>query len=294
MKASIIIPILLASSVACTGGPSAVDDEAGTTTSPSSTDANDDSDDDATTNDDDTVGTVGTSSSSSSDDDVFVQPDDVVHTDPCDSFAQDCPEGEKCVPYASSGGTWDDQKCVPVLGDHAAGEPCTYAGPVESTDDCDATSWCFDTEGTGEGICHAFCMGTADTPECPPMTTCTISGSGVVNICLPTCDPLLQDCDDGTGCYWTNVAFNCIFIAGDGILPGQPCGFINDCAPGNMCIDGSTLPECAEPACCTSFCDVTLGDAQCDVLPGTVCVPFFEEGLAPEGYEHIGVCTLPP
>jgi hypothetical protein len=46
----------------------------------------------------------------------------------CDPFLQDCPEGEKCVSYASSGGSWDANKCVPVLGDGAAGEPCSYGG----------------------------------------------------------------------------------------------------------------------------------------------------------------------
>jgi hypothetical protein len=283
-----IITATLAFTLACTSG-SAADDEAGTTTSPSSTDA-DESSDDAATNDD----TVGTSSSSSSDDNgMFVSGEDI-HGDPCDTFAQDCPEGEKCVPYASSGDVWDDSKCVPVLGDQAMGEPCTYDGAAEGTDDCDATSLCWGVDENDQGTCHAFCMGTPDTPECPPMTECSVSGSGVINLCLPNCDPLLQDCNEGAGCYWANVTFNCIFTVREGIPIGEPCGYINDCVPGSMCVDGSVLPDCAGSACCTSFCDVTLGDAQCDVLPGTVCVAFFEEGLAPEGYEDVGVCALSP
>ena len=53
------------------------------------------------------------------------------------------------------------------------------------------------------------------------------------------------------------------------------------------------LPDCQGSGCCTPFCEVMLGDAQCDAVPGTSCVPFWEEGLAPEGYEHIGVCVVP-
>ena len=62
----------------------------------------------------------------------------------CDSFLQDCPAGEKCVPYASSGGTWDHNKCVPVTGDLGEGEACVSEGPVFATDDCDAATTCWD------------------------------------------------------------------------------------------------------------------------------------------------------
>jgi hypothetical protein len=59
----------------------------------------------------------------------------------CDPFAQDCPEGEKCVAYASSGGSLDANKCVLINGDAMPGESCMYGGVVEASDDCNASAW---------------------------------------------------------------------------------------------------------------------------------------------------------
>ncbi|MFV8752836.1 ribulose phosphate epimerase [Nannocystaceae bacterium ST9] len=292
----------LACVLACTDPP-ASEDEAGVTTSPGTDPGDDDVgettlDDEATaTSGDDDPSTSTTSTSSTTNDDADFVTDtaeDGPWVDPCDPFAQDCPEGEKCVPYSSEGGSsWDSLKCVPVLGDHAAGEPCTYTGVVESTDDCDATSWCWNTDENGEGVCHAFCTGSEADPMCPPMSMCTISGSGVINICISTCDPVLQNCDDeALACYWIGNDFLCVNTTQD-IPTGEPCGFVNDCAKGNVCVDAAMLPACADVSCCASFCEVGLGDAQCSSLPGTACVAFFEQGTAPAGLEHVGVCLLP-
>jgi hypothetical protein len=60
-----------------------------------------------------------------------------------------------------------------------------------------------------------------------------------------------------------------------------------------MCIDASVMPDCAGASCCTAYCDLELGDAQCDALPGTVCVSFFEDGAAPPESQQVGVCILP-
>jgi hypothetical protein len=58
-------------------------------------------------------------------------------------------------------------------------------------------------------------------------------------------------------------------------------------------VAGETLPACPAMSCCTAFCELGLGDAQCDAVPGTSCIPFFELGAAPPGYEELGVCLLP-
>jgi hypothetical protein len=204
----------------------------------------------------------------------------------CDPFLQDCPNGEKCVPYGPSGNTWDANKCVPVLGDHVIGEPCDYAGVMESTDDCDATSFCWN------GTCHAFCDGTADTPECLDGTYCDLKGDGVLTLCIPMCDPLAPDCLEGTACYWSNAAFICISPTTD-LPPGAACGYINDCAEGNVCLNAEEFPTCEGSACCARWCELGLGDEQCMAVPGTACVPFFEQGEAPAGDEDVGVCILP-
>lgn len=226
----------------------------------------------------------------------FIPMNDMHEVGECDPFAQDCPDGEKCVPWASSGGSWDANKCVPILGDQAAGEPCTYSGAVEATDDCDATGICWDVmeiDGEMIGTCTPFCTGTADTPMCPEGSQCLISSDGPITLCIDNCDPILQDCNEGLACFWANISFNCIFTTQD-IPPGQPCGFVNDCAAGNICLDAAVFPSCNGSACCSSYCDLDLPGTTCDVLPGTTCVPFFEENRAPPGYDHVGVCILPP
>jgi hypothetical protein len=254
-----------------------------------------------------TSATASTSSSSSSetdDDDGesedtnfpgFVPLPDTIEWLECDAAQQDCPEGEKCVPYGSTGGNWDAWKCVAVVGDQAPGEPCTYGGTVEATDDCDATSHCWDlheVDGEAIGTCRAFCKGTFDVPVCPAMHLCLISSSGIPFLCIPTCDPIVQDCGEGLACYWASNDFNCVFTTQD-IPPGEPCGFINDCVAGSGCLTEEVFPDCAGSACCSPWCDLELGDGQCAAVPGTACVAFFEEGTAPPGYDHVGVCMLP-
>ena len=226
----------------------------------------------------------------------FVVRDDVWMADQCDQFEQDCPEGEKCVPYSTDGGPWNANKCVPVIGDAEPGESCWWGGIMEATDDCDATSICWDVmEFGGEliGTCVALCTGTPDTPECPSGSSCLIGGDSTVAICISDCDPLLQDCSSGLGCYWTGGDFKCVHTTDD--LPtGAPCGFINDCAPGHLCGPAESLPSCEGAACCTPLCDLEVGDEHCQTMPGTSCVPFFQDGTAPPGYELVGVCVTSP
>jgi hypothetical protein len=204
---------------------------------------------------------------------------------------QDCAPGEKCVPYGSMGGNWDANKCVPVLGDGLVGEACVYGGVVEATDDCGENSYCWDVmDQNGEqiGTCTEFCQGTPDAPICPDGTSCLQGGNGSIALCVDTCNPLTQECPDGEACFWAGDAFNCVFTTQD-IPVGEPCGFVNDCAEGLMCINAANLPNCNGQACCAEFCDLDCGDGVCS-QPGTTCVPFFEMGQAPMGDADIGVC----
>jgi hypothetical protein len=213
----------------------------------------------------------------------------------CDPFAQDCPAGEKCVPYSSWGQDWDAFKCVWVTGDQATGEPCTYAGIEEATDDCDELSGCWgvqDLEGETVGTCHAFCMGSADNPQCPPGSICKLSGLGVPAYCFPTCDPLAQDCGPGLGCYFSGSDFECM-VSSQNIPAGEPCGFIHSCAPGLVCLTAEVFPACNGASCCGLLCNLDLGDAQCEATPGTACEPFFDNNTAPPGLEHVGICIVP-
>ncbi len=295
MKKTLVLSMMLCGSVSLVlaGCNPKEDDPSATNTTDNNTEVGDgDGDGPGETGDGDGDDPT-TSTSTTSSESVFVpMGDDFGGVSECDPFLQDCPEGEKCVPYGSTGGNWDANKCVPVMGDGAPGDQCTYGGVVEATDDCDATSHCWDVmdvDGMAVGTCTQFCTGSADAPDCPPGTSCLIANDGSINMCITNCDPLLQDCGAGLACFWANGNFNCIFTTQD-IPLGEPCGFINDCAAGTACLTAEVMPNCNGSACCGSFCD--LSDPVCP-QDGTECSAFFEEGMAPPGYENVGVCIIP-
>lgn len=220
-------------------------------------------------------------------------------TSQCDPWAQDCPDGEKCVAYRSPGGsTWDSNRCVPVVANPgAAGDPCTETGaPQSGEDDCDENSVC-NYVVEGQGVCVAFCEGSAQNPTCSDSnTSCNIDNDGTRILCNPLCDPILQDCPDNSRmtCLVANGSetFNCELGWGDGgIGVGEECVFDNACLNGNLCIfDATAVPNCQGVGCCTPYCEVgsdTCPDAE------TECVPFYADGSAPPAYEHVGVCLIP-
>jgi hypothetical protein len=211
-------------------------------------------------------------------------------THACDPWAQDCPSGEKCVAYSVSGGNWDANRCVAITGEGQQGDACTYSGTADSIDDCGVDSFCWNVNADGVGVCTAFCEGTPDSPACDPDQGCTIANNGSINLCLQSCDPLLQDCEEGSVCFYDfGGDFVCTFAGGE-ILTGGACGFINDCAPGNVCLGAEALPECDGATCCGAFC--SLSDPACATV-GTECSSFFEEGTAPPAYVDVGVCIIP-
>ena len=95
----------------------------------------------------------------------FVPDDDSAVCGVCDTFAQDCPEGEKCVPGPDRGGSCGPPRCLPVVADGLPGEACSV---VDGIDDCDASSWCYPTllEFDGPASCIEHCGGTIDNPAC--------------------------------------------------------------------------------------------------------------------------------
>ena len=230
---------------------------------------------------------------------VFLIEPDVPMGLECDPWMQDCPVGEKCNAWASSGGSWDATACFPI--DPApvgVGETCTVqVSGTSGIDNCELGAMCWDVDdATLEGTCVALCTGTPDAPVCAAGNNCVIANDGVLILCLPGCDPLLQDCDPGQACYPIGEGFNCAPDAsGAAGLDGDPCEYINVCDPGLMCVSGDAVEECfglGFAGCCTRFCDLTVpGDPCPDVTEE--CVPFFEEGFAPPGLEDVGVCTIP-
>jgi hypothetical protein len=214
----------------------------------------------------------------------------------CDPIAQDCPEGEKCVPQSiDDGGVWDCVLCLPISGDLPPGSPCSLDNPLQPVDDCGATSFCWNAhESDGQwvgGVCRAFCGGTYDNPICPPAEFCLLTDQGNVTLCVPSCDPLLQDCADTDACGFDRTGFACTHSHGSPV--GAECETRHDCAPGLQCVDAAELPACAGLACCTSFCALDIVDPQCDALPGSECVAMFEPDSAPPGADNVGLCVLP-
>jgi len=216
----------------------------------------------------------------------------------CDLWLQDCPPGEKCMPYANDGGNaWNDARCSPIVDDPAAvGEPCTVQDSGTSgLDTCalGAMCWAVDPE-TLEGTCTALCTGTPARPACEPAdTTCAMGNDGTLAVCLANCDPVLADCPAGQSCFPSSDVFVCVPAGGiEPVGPGEPCADISQCDSGSACIAAAEVPGCADPlGCCSPFCNVDDPLPPC--LAGQVCTAWYDEGAAPAGYEHVGVCTIP-
>jgi len=208
----------------------------------------------------------------------------------CQTIDDDCPEGQKCMPYNNDGGpTLNATKCVEVMGTGVHGEPCQGDIPL-GLDDCADGHMCWDVDPeTLVGTCFAFCVGGWENPMCEPeKTKCLIGSEGTLTLCLPICDLLLQDCPPDEGCYLNpgnEQTFCAPTLAPDAMgFAGDACNFYPDCQPGLACID--SWPDCPG-GCCSPYCD--LGDPVC--APGTECVAAFQWPLPEE--EHVGVCSQP-
>jgi hypothetical protein len=250
-----------------------------------------------------TTASTDTDPSDPTDDVTFIPGGDWGSMDECSVWEQDCPEGEKCMPWANDGGSsWNATRCSPLEPDAGGpGEPCTVEGSVGSgIDDCELGAMCWNVDPeTNMGECVAFCIGSEENPLCAnECDHCRLTGDGVLILCLPQCDPMAQDCGEGMGCYPDYVSFSCVPDAsGAAGGVGEPCEFINVCDPGSACIPSDWVPACEDATgCCAPFCDVD-GPPVCEaLLPGSSCLPW-EDGLPAEacvGPATIGVCSVPP
>ena len=218
----------------------------------------------------------------------------------CDIFAQDCPRGEKCMPWANDGGNaWNATRCSPIADNPGQpGDPCSVEGSgVSGIDDCDLLAMCWNVDPkTTMGTCVAFCEGVEANPFCSAGTSCVLANDGVLALCLPHCDPLLAAaCPTDQTCTAVNTLSEdpvCIPSVGVDVWP---CGDGAVCNPGETCLDAEVLAACVEFGCCTPWCDWTAADpdAACAAEPAHACQPYYEPGAAPMGLEHLGVCRLP-
>ncbi len=235
---------------------------------------------------------------------VFVQEPDGGTAQECDIWAQDCPTGQKCMPWADDGGgAWNATKCTPVSPNpNQVGDPCTTeGGGTSGADDCDVAAMCWNVDGeTGIGTCVDFCTGSPASPECEdPGDVCLITNEGSLILCLPICDPILQNCGTNEGCYLVDgITITCgPDSSGAGGIYGDPCEFDNSCDPGLYCAPADTVPDCVGAAgCCSQWCDLTTSDPSsvCGGLAGgQECVSYYDPGTAPPGFDHVGLCAIP-
>jgi hypothetical protein len=273
-------------------GTSGVSETSGMSTDPQTTGATDDPSD---TDSDPSQGSITNS---------FIEdPDGNSVSIECSVWEQDCMEGEKCMPWANDGGnSWNATRCSPVAPDPGqVGDPCTVEGSgVSGVDDCAIATMCWGVDPeTNQGTCTAFCMGSENNPVCDnPQTACSIANEGTLILCLPTCDPLLQNCMDGEGCWGIDDDFVCAPDAGaegEGAY-GEACEFLNVCDPGLFCANPDIVPGCQASGCCSEFCDLSDPQAGANCAGaggGQECLPWFEEGQSPPGYEDVGACGIP-
>jgi hypothetical protein len=218
----------------------------------------------------------------------------------CDPWDLDaCGEGQKCTGYSpSGGGLWNETRCVPTVEEpKAIGEPCSYDGAFEDGfDDCEKGAVCWDVmllQGEEVGTCVPICIGDVGNPHCADDEnySCNVSKASI-GLCLPKCTPIEDDCPVGCSCLpdvWST--FVCIpnQSGGEGAY-GIECQYVNSCNPGLFCADAAFVPGCdGGQGCCTYFCDIT-DPSICE--EGTECVPWYEEGMAPPGYENVGGCGV--
>lgn len=223
----------------------------------------------------------------------ITDPDGGIVTYECSLYDQDCPVGEKCNVWANDGGnSWNATKCVAADPDpRLVGEECEAEGSgVSGIDNCERGAFCWDVDPEGTGMCVSYCQGSENNPTCDNPREYPAAGKEFC-ICLERCEPLLQDCPAGCGCYATDNRFQCVPDASgpdDGAF-GDPCEYANGCDPGFICGNPAFL-DCDGSNCCTSFCDLSVIDP-CPA--GYECGSAFAEGQAFPGYEDLGLCMLP-
>lgn len=215
----------------------------------------------------------------------------------CDLIAQDCPDDEKCMPWANDGGTlWNATRCSPIAEDPAAvGEPCTVEGSgVSGIDTCEQGAMCFAVDPrTLQGTCAALCTSDPGFTSCADDEVCADYDDFFPSVCLPRCDPTdPTSCARGETC---REIYGDLMCVPDFSLPqGLPCGADEQyCAPDQACLPADELASCADPECCTPWCDLSAADPDlpCGAVPGQVCRPYLT--TPPAGFEHVGVCGLP-
>ena len=210
----------------------------------------------------------------------------------CDLQAQDCPQGEKCMPWANDGGSeWNASRCSPVADDPGLpGDACIVEGsPWSGIDSCDVGGVCWQVDvETNQGVCHPLCQGMF---TCPEPLACMLFDAAEVPLCVQGCDPLAPDCPAGEACTFLGLDLVCQPIPAEVATLGQPCESELACEPGTLCAFDPAVSCGNGPGmgCCSQPCDVN-DPAAC--TGPEVCTPWFPLRPPPE-LAYLGVCVMP-
>ncbi|MCY1060930.1 hypothetical protein [Nannocystis sp. SCPEA4] len=240
------------------------------------------------------VDATSTSTGSETSAPFIVPPDGGGCAKECDQWVQDCPPGQKCMPYSGDGdNSWESLKCVDVVPepDGLDAQCMAFGSGVSGEDTCDVGLMCWGVEEDLVGTCVGLCIGSPDAPGCAdPKATCLVAGDGVITLCLPQCDPLVQDCPAGERCVSDGYGFLCVEAVEEAQL-FEPCLDFGSCAPGLQCVEPQGAVECDLQAqgCCVPFCDLKAENA----CPGEgqECVSWVD--WPPPALAHVGICMVP-
>lgn len=222
----------------------------------------------------------------------------------CSIWEQDCADGEKCAPWSVEADLIPDElRCCPEDANAVQpGDECVVEDYFGSCiDNCVLGSMCFDLDGDGMGTCQKFCTGSAASPMCEGNEGCFIYFAGVP-FCFDKCDPLVQDCPEGQGCYPDEEApggtgFLCLPTVGAQPAGGW-CWLLSGCEPGLLCVTPDFVPGCNENfGCCTPLCDVTEQPDPCPAVNEALeCTSWYIGGQVPPEaeYQNVGACVIPP
>jgi hypothetical protein len=232
--------------------------------------------------------------------------------DATDHAGGGCPTGFRCAvtdhaPTTDGGmDTIQVGECVPTTGPGLVeGSTCGTFQPVPgfpdvSADPCGNGNFCRASPETSIPRCHPVCNMTH---PCVAGQFCIMFTDIDLGFCNPTtnCNPLTQTgCSGGRGCYVVNddtgaLYTSCFAVearvpddggipdAGTGV-PGDPCGYLGNCLPGNQChVDtGATM------GVCRAFCDLTASPDAGDIDAGD---PDAGPPPPPPGLCASGSCT---
>ncbi len=230
---------------------------------------------------------------------VLVDADVVVTPDaspggPCNPVSQTgCALGFKCAYILDDPGTGARHVGCAPDGTTAIGDACTDAVVAGETDSCAAGGDCY------RDTCHEICTTVSDT--CTDGTCVTFSdgmgGLAPIEICLADCDPLVQDCPAGEGCYLVTTGAICVGAGTS--APDDPCFTANGCLPGNVCLGSSMggyfcMPLCGPWMDCLDAMGNPTTCACGDVVacgPDEICFPI-GDGTGGVLHDIAGVCVL--